>query len=79
LYYFDFRDGDRLIVDEDGINLPNLEDVQEEASRTLAGLAWAAIKELGRITRCSLLTVEVRDELGPVMTVEFAFKIERKQ
>jgi hypothetical protein len=76
-YYFDLRDGDALVVDEEGLELLNVEAVQEEAARALAGFAWDA-------ARCSAgsdshsLAIEVRDDAGPVMNVRFAFEIERK-
>jgi hypothetical protein len=30
LYYFDFRDGDELVIDEAGVALRNMRAVQEE-------------------------------------------------
>jgi hypothetical protein len=37
-YYFDIRDGDKLVVDEEGMELPDVEAAQEVAARTLADL-----------------------------------------
>jgi hypothetical protein len=38
-FYFDVHD-DGLIIDDEGLELPDLEAVQHEATRALAGLAW---------------------------------------
>ncbi|WP_371817848.1 hypothetical protein [Bradyrhizobium sp. CCBAU 53421] len=35
-YYFDLRDGCGLAIDEEGLEMPNLAAVQEEAVRALA-------------------------------------------
>jgi hypothetical protein len=76
-YYFDLRDGDVLVVDEEGLELLDIGAVQDEAARALAGFAWEA-------ARCSAgsdshsLAIEVRDDAGPVMNVRFAFEIDRK-
>ena len=34
-FYFDSRDGERLVRDEDGLDLPDLAAAREEASRAL--------------------------------------------
>jgi hypothetical protein len=38
-YYFDLREGDDLAPDEEGLELPSIEQVQEEAARSLADMA----------------------------------------
>ncbi|WP_309142534.1 DUF6894 family protein [Bradyrhizobium sp. sGM-13] len=43
-YYFDLRDGDDLAPDEEGLDLPNIERVQEEAARSLADMARDAVR-----------------------------------
>ncbi|WP_456685706.1 DUF6894 family protein, partial [Bradyrhizobium sp. P5_C11_2] len=35
-YYFDIREGDEIIPDEEGLELSTIEKVQEEAARSLA-------------------------------------------
>ena len=37
-YYFDLREGDELIADEEGLNQRDMRGVQKEAARALAGL-----------------------------------------
>ena len=38
-YYFDLRDGNGLAPDEEGVELPDIESVQEEAALSLADMA----------------------------------------
>ena len=44
LYYLDFRDGDELVVDDEGVELRDMRAVQDEAARALAGFAWDAVR-----------------------------------
>lgn len=76
-YYFDFHDGE-IIPDEEGLELRDLEVVQREAARALAGFAWDRVANF-KGAQIQQLTIAVRDENGPVMEVEFAFKIIRRQ
>ena len=38
LYYFDLRDDDKLVPDEEGTEVPSLDEVQNEAAHALADL-----------------------------------------
>ena len=76
-YYFDFRDGDELIVDEEGMELVGIDAAQNEAARSLGGIAWDAMRSDG--AQAQEMSIEVRDEYGPVMEVKFAFLIKRTQ
>lgn len=72
-YYFDLRDDDTLVPDEEGLEISDIELVQEEAARSLVDMARFAIS--GRpIFR---MAIEVRDETGPVLEVSFRWKISR--
>jgi Domain of unknown function (DUF6894) len=42
-YYFDWREGDELITDEEGLELRGMRAVQNEAARSLAGFAWDSV------------------------------------
>lgn len=42
LYYFHIRDGERLVLDESGVELPNIDAVLQEARRTIAGFLFDA-------------------------------------
>jgi hypothetical protein len=74
-YYFDMREGDEIAPDEEGMELHTIEAVQEEAARTLADMARDAIR--GRRTDGAghQMSIEVRDEAGPVMRVKFTFEV----
>jgi hypothetical protein len=77
-YYFDLRHGDTFVVDEDGLELENIEVVQEEATRALAGLASDAVRNFAHAPS-HRITIEVRDHLGAVMQVRCVFEVVRKQ
>jgi hypothetical protein len=76
-YYFDLRDGDDLCSDEEGMEMLDLEAVQEEAARALADMARDEV--LARNGFARHLAIEVRDDNGPVMRAKFAFELERLQ
>ena len=68
-YYFDLRDRDGFIIDDEGFELPDIEAVQREAVLSLADQGrGAAEKAIGSLTD---LAIEVRDDAGPVMQVSF--------
>jgi hypothetical protein len=70
LYFFDTRDDDQLLADDEGLVFPNLEAVKVEAAKCLAELARDVIP--GSLRR--VLTVEVRDAEGPVMRAMMTFE-----
>ncbi len=70
LYFFDTRDNDRFWEDPVGLELPHIEAVKIEAARGLADLAREVIP--GSIRRD--LTIEVRDERGPVLKASMHFE-----
>jgi hypothetical protein len=75
-YYFDLRNGDDLIVDEDGEVHLHLGAAQDEAVRSLACLIRDAVgKSTGSLTE---LAIEVRDDNGPVMHAKFTLQVLRK-
>jgi uncharacterized protein DUF6894 len=76
LYYFDLRDEDYLAPDEVGLELRDLQAVQEEAARALAGLSWDSAQNLNSAQSHKM---SIEDHLGPVMRVRFFFEITRKQ
>nr|WP_108513800.1 hypothetical protein [Bradyrhizobium algeriense] len=53
--------------------------VQEEAARTLADMARDAIR--GRRTDGAghMMSIEVRDDAGPVMQVKFTFEVHQQR
>lgn len=78
-YYFDLRDGDYLAPDEEGIDLPDLVAVQNEAARAIADLARDTVRTSRSFGAARGLVIEARDENGPVMRARFQFDIERLQ
>ncbi|WP_128925600.1 DUF6894 family protein [Bradyrhizobium guangxiense] len=74
LYFFDFRDGEDLILDEEGLDLRDMMAVQREAARALAGLAADSMASF-KDSQVHQMAIAVRDKSGPVMEVEFSFTI----
>ena len=58
LYYFDSRDGDSFIEDEEGLEFPDIETARDQATAALADLARDVLP--GSLRR--ELGIEVRDE-----------------
>jgi hypothetical protein len=73
-YYFDMREGDEIAPDEEGMELRTIEAVQEEAARSLADMARDAIRRSADDAE-QRMSIEVRDEAGPVMQVKFVFEV----
>lgn len=61
-YYFDVRDQDGLVVDDEGIDLPDMDEVRAEVVQSLLD----AVRDGPIISE--EVTVEVRDDDGSVMT-----------
>ncbi|WP_309296303.1 DUF6894 family protein [Bradyrhizobium sp. Ce-3] len=72
-YYFDLRDGCGLAIDEEGLEMPDLAAVQEEAARALADM----IRDSVRGQNLDRAAVEVRDHNGPILEVGIAWRILR--
>jgi hypothetical protein len=70
LYFFDTRDNDEFIDDDEGLEYPDLEAVKVAAAKALTELARDVIP--GSLRR--RLSVEVRDELGPVLVAVMTFE-----
>ncbi|CUU18640.1 hypothetical protein CDS [Bradyrhizobium sp.] len=51
--------------------------MQEEAARSLADMARDAVRALGGDSQ--KLSIEVRDESGPVLQLKFTFAVERRR
>jgi hypothetical protein len=77
LYFFDMRDGAKLFVDEEGVELPDLKAVQIEAARSLGGMTKQTLWTKATSVLGHRMAVEVRDATGPVLQAKFTFEIER--
>jgi hypothetical protein len=69
-YFFDSRDNDDFIEDDEGLEYPDLEAVKVEAARALTELAADVVP--GSLRR--ELAIEVRDEHGPVLIARMIFE-----
>ena len=68
-YYFDTRDGDTFIVDDVGVELPNVEAARDQAAIGLAEMAKDVLP--GSVRR--ELAIEVRDG-QPVLRTSLVFE-----
>lgn len=66
IYFFDFRASDAFAADEEGEDLADLSAAHAAALSILAGAVKSLISEGAAGQN---LTVEVRDEFGPVLNV----------
>jgi uncharacterized protein DUF6894 len=76
-YYFDIRDGEELIVDDEGADMSDLEAVQMEAAQSLAEMARHAVWSRAEAKLGRRLGIEVRDENGSILQAKFTFEIEQ--
>lgn len=72
-YYFDSRDNERFVRDDEGVEITSFQEVKAEASRAMADFAKDVLP--GSIVR--MLAIEVRDDFGPVLRVSLRFEIEQ--
>ena len=72
-YFFDVQDNDSFYPDDVGVELPSIETVKAQASRTMGEIA----KDVLPGSEVRTLAIEVRDDLGPVLRVALRFEIER--
>jgi hypothetical protein len=77
-YYFDMRQGDEIAPDEEGLELPTIESVQEEAARSLADMARDAVQSHCDGTKRPM-AIEVRNDSGPVLQARFTFEVGRQR
>ncbi len=68
-FYFDIRDGESLLVDEEGLDLTNQRAAEIEAALSLADMA----EQLETFASVDGLTVEVRDADGPILKATFVY------
>ena len=75
-FYFDLLDAEGLVADDEGREMADLQAVQIEAARSLVDMARDSL--LGAAPRSvEQLSIQVRDDGGPVMSVRFTFEIEK--
>ncbi len=69
-YYFDTRDDDKFVCDDEGLDLPDVSAATKVAARSLAELALEVLP--GSTERC--LGVDVRDDKQPILTTEPTYR-----
>lgn len=72
-YYFDIRDGNTLIVDEEGLELLDDHAAEAEALRSLGGMA----RDQVLASSSHALTIDVRTESGPVATARVRWELQK--
>jgi len=72
-YYFDIREGDHLVPDEEGLMMRDIDAVQKEAAQSLADMASDVVS--GRTLH--RMAIEVRDDTGRVLEVRYLWQIRR--
>lgn len=75
-YFFDMRDGDDVRADEEGIELPTIDAVRDEAAHSLADMARDEVPLTGN-GPARHMAIEVRDGDGPVLHARFLFENKR--
>jgi hypothetical protein len=79
-YFFDFREEDGVVVDNEGVQLATLEAVQDEAAHSLADFARDEARRFNPNTDLvRQLGIEVRHDDGAVMNVKCSFEIRRRK
>ena len=79
LYYFDLRNGDEFAPDEEGTELPSMDEVQNEAAYALSDMLWEAVRATDGNPTARDLTIEVREGGGSVLHARFHFEVKRLQ
>ena len=72
-YYFDMREGDDLVANEEGMEIPDLKAAEVEAASSLLAMA----KDCDPSVDCHRLAIEVRTDRGPLFQVAFLFEMTR--
>jgi len=67
-YFFHIRDGDSLVLDEDGCELPNLAAAKREALQSAGDLLRQAKRN--RIFASETPHIEVRDDAGDQLVTQ---------
>jgi hypothetical protein len=75
-YFFDLKDGEELICDEEGLELNSIQAAQAEAAKSLADMVRDVVQHAPPLNTHHM-AIEVRDDAGcPVMQVKFHFEVE---
>jgi hypothetical protein len=70
-YYFDIRENDEIVVDELGMDFPDLQAAAIEAAQSLADMA----RDFLPGAECYSLAIEVRDDDKPLFKAAIAYEV----
>jgi hypothetical protein len=74
-YFFDYRDGNRVYIDDEGAELASLKDARTEALRAIGGIAKGKMPDGDSRD----FQISVRENGGPIlMVVSLALRVENK-
>lgn len=71
VYYFDIRDQDAIVIDESGLELPDLQAAQVEAARSLADI----VDDMPTGTKPRHIAIEVSSEGTRLFKAAFTFEL----
>ena len=74
-YYFDLCDDSGFYSDDEGVELPGIDAARKEAAHSLADMLRDAVRD-GTGRAVHQMSVEVRNDVGPVIRVKSGFEIE---
>jgi len=74
-YFFDIRDGDEFVPDEEGMELPHVEAAQVEAAPPLADI----VLNKSNSQPFALMSVQVRANDAPVVEAKFVWELLRRR
>jgi hypothetical protein len=77
LYYFDLLDGEDVVKDEEGMDLPNISSAQIEATEFLTDMVMDIATRQSNFLGYPM-SIEVRDSEGPLFVLSFTFSSHRK-
>lgn len=78
-YYFDMREANAIAPDEEGLELPSIEAAQVEAAQALADMARDTVPSLCSNSAGRQISIEVRDDDGPVLRAKLVIDIVRQR
>lgn len=79
VYYFDIRANGHLIIDDEGLALPDLESAEFEASKSLGDIARDLLREMSPDEAQQTVAIEVRTDKPTIVKVAFTYERSRHQ
>jgi Domain of unknown function (DUF6894) len=73
-YFFDIYDGDDCVADDEGMELPDIASVQDEAAQSLADIARNAVSGKAKPSMGNM-SIKVRDVGAAVLQPKYLFEI----